>query len=307
MLLSLASAAAAGPTVRDEKLAITLSLPDGFEPMPGFRRPAGQNIPYAFQRRDLGENVGTMVCIQVLDGVIGREEPPADLVGKNGVIRLYREKWKSFDLDVVVIREINNSSMFLTRNVMIPTKPKAIILRIFGPDSKDAEMAALARDLLASLNGETNWVTKDKRYERLGEGMMKMALWLVGIGVVTNRIVRSREGAFRRGLLARGLPPEVAYRKIRPGWAWYLLVGYVLYGGVALAGVMLFTWNDRHVGLLYSLGISVAAILVAVACLVVIMRARSRGKRRILTTPPPLPDAPGIGSILTPRPPGGVL
>ena len=66
----------------------------------------------------------------------------------------------------------------------MPIAPYAIQLKVFGPESHDAELAAVTRQLLASLDGPTNWLTDDERAYRLGKGVGQLVVYVAAVVVV---------------------------------------------------------------------------------------------------------------------------
>lgn len=275
-----------GPPISDKQLNIAFTLPDGFEPIPEFTSPAGMDIRYAFQRESLDGQPPTCIFIQCLRGVIGREPIPEEVFKKMGDVHHLQMKWKSFDVDAFVVKEQANGNRFVTWNVQLPVKPRAIQLKVFGLESREDEIASLTRTLVGSLDAPSNWLTNDERAQRLGEGIGKMTVWILGIGATVFGLVRWRETAFRRRAAARGIPMEVANQKIRPGWWWYLLPAYLVFAALAAMGVMVFMYSG-HEAALYSLGILCSGLVAASAIAGIIMWRRVLTKRRIMAVQMP--------------------
>ena len=219
-----------GPSIVDKDLNISLTLPDGFERVFDIPSPPGEDFRYVFKRVNPDGRSTVCVFVERMGGVIGREPLKEEVIKKMGDVGHYREKWKSFDVDVFVVKETEGGFRFVTRNVQIPIKPYAIQLKVFGLESQDAELAELTRTLLASFDGPSNWLTDRERGERLGEGIFKMACCILVIGAFVYGLAAWRTGAFRTKAILAGIPMEVAYQKIRPSWAWYLLGAYVFFG-----------------------------------------------------------------------------
>ena len=287
LLCSIASAS--GPSISDKDLNVSLNLPDDFESVSEFNSPPNADIRYAFKR--IGSEGISSVCVFILrlPGTIGREQMMGNEWLKLGASRVYLEKWKSFDVEVVVIKERVGDTTFITRNVQIPIKPYAIQLKIFGHESRDEELAVLTRTLLASLDGPTNWLTDQERSMKLSEGIGRLSFWVVLIGVGVYGLSSWRTKRFRRKAIAMGLPVELSQQKIRPSWAWYLLPTYLLFASLIAASTMTFIYRGHRIWSalsLFFLGIIVAAIITGF-----VKHRRNRDKRRILASlpKPPLP------------------
>lgn len=278
-------ATASGPSISDPDMNITLTLPEGFERFTDLSAPPEYEIRYAFSRPN--PDGRTAVCVRVipLDRAIGRKEVPDSEIRLHPGADVYHAKWKSFDLQVFKVKTTQHGLAYITRNVQIPVKPHAMQLQVIGLQSQDAELAALTRTLLASLDGPSNW-------GRPGEtdvGAKQAVFWLVAIGAVVFGLVRWREYCFRQKAIQMGLPAAMANQTIHPRGRWYLLAVYLFLIGASVIAVMCFLHpRDRGwwEGLFW---------LNAVASLVImgsVMRLRGRAKRRILDSyrrPPALP------------------
>jgi hypothetical protein len=71
----------------------------------------------------------------------------------------------------------------------VPLKKQAIQLSVFGEASQQADLIAIRDDLLASLDGPTNWLTASEQGEQLGKAV-GFAVVLIGAAIaffVVNR------------------------------------------------------------------------------------------------------------------------
>ena len=89
-------------------------------------------------------------------------------------------KWKSFDVHVIVGVARQRDETVLVQVAQVPLKRQAIQLTIVGPEARRAELTALLQTLLASLDGESNWLTNSERVYKAGEA----AGGLVAVAVV---------------------------------------------------------------------------------------------------------------------------
>jgi uncharacterized membrane protein len=299
------AAPASAPSISDGDLKITLQLPEGFEPIPGSHPPPNTDIRYAFGR--MGPDGKSRICVLVhaLRGVIGRER--IGEAARSRLAGLYLEKWKSFELEVLVVKEDLAGGCFVTRNVQVPVTPRAIQLSVVGPQSQDAELAELTRTLLASMDGPTNWLTTEERVGSGIEAVVRVSLCVLGILAVVYGLVAWRTRRFRERAAALGLPAEWARQPIRPRWGWYLLGAYLLLAGL-FAGSMIviksfddfLSHRSKVIGPPVSpLGVIGLSALGAMVITWVVWRGRSKHKRRILAGPPAGPVAPASGGGLT--------
>jgi hypothetical protein len=170
------SATAHAEVIRDDKLNFTLTLPDGFKDFPEAKEQQG--LAYSFLQGTPGTQDFTIVGIKGMGGIIGREAlQKKDLPHFDGVtFDLRREKWKSFDIDVMVGTARQGDVGVFVTVAQVPLKKEAIQVTVAGPEARKAQVLAMLRTLLASLDGPSNWLTDAERSFRLG----KIAGGLVG-------------------------------------------------------------------------------------------------------------------------------
>ena len=178
-----------GPTaradvIRDEALGFTLTIPEGFvDYPPGRQQP---NTPYAYVKGDPGTTDFTIIGIKPMGGTIGRQQLPAsELPQADGIkFDLRREKWKSFDIEVLVgVAQQEPGSAVLVAQV--PLERQAIQVAVTAPLARQAELLSLLRTLLASLDGPSNWLTDKERSLSAGKAvgglvvMLGLAGWAI--------------------------------------------------------------------------------------------------------------------------------
>ena len=167
--------------IRDANFGFTLTLPDGFGDYPPGR--AQPKTIYSYVNGLPGSDNFAIVSIQPLGGTIGREPlDPLGLPHVDGVQFSVRpEKWKSFDIDVMVGVARQQDASILVQIAQVPLKREAIQLAVSGPEAHQAELTALLRTLLGSLDGESNWLSNSERAYRGGKAAVGVvALALVG-------------------------------------------------------------------------------------------------------------------------------
>ena len=124
------------------------------------------------------------------------ELPQAPLEKPANVEKMYTEKWQGWDVSVYLIRTRtknakNEEQVMVTRNAAVPVKGNALKLQVTGPEADDAQMDALLKDLLAGLEGQTNWTTPEDHTVRtlLCAGGLLVALAAIAIVL----IIRQRQ------------------------------------------------------------------------------------------------------------------
>jgi hypothetical protein len=139
-----------------------LNLPRDFKECVSKNPPP--NMLYFWAQYD-GHDHKTNVYVEI-DKV--QELPQTPFEKPVNVERMYTEKWQGWDISVYVIRtktknENNVEQVMVTRNAAVPLKGSALKLQVTGPEAFDAQMNALLNDLLAGLQGQTNWGTPADR------------------------------------------------------------------------------------------------------------------------------------------------
>ncbi len=182
-VLCLALATLAGTaearTIKNAELNYTLVVPDSLKevtPYPG--------MVATFVRSDPARGIPDLVVsIKRMHGVLGRKHfdpSKAPIPGVSGA-RVRQQKWKGFDIDVLE-GEVSQGGVYMSlRGAEIPLKTEAIQLGVFVPVGKEAEADALLSELLAGLDGPSNWLTDEQWSEQIGQavgGMVVLAILL---------------------------------------------------------------------------------------------------------------------------------
>jgi len=179
------SATARAEVIRDDKLNFTLTLPEGFKDFPEAKE--AQGLAYSFIQGTPGTQDFTIVGVKPMGGIIGREAlQKKDLPHFDGVtFDLRREKWKSFDIDVMVGTARQEDLGVFVTVAQVPLKKEAIQVTVAGPEARKTQVLAMLRTLLASLDGPSNWLTDAERSMRLGKiaGGLLGALAIAGVTI----------------------------------------------------------------------------------------------------------------------------
>jgi hypothetical protein len=173
LLALLTSTLRAGETVSHKQLGLRLTVPDGFVQTPDHVQ---GKVIYAFQRPPKeGREVGTLILVSRLGGVLDRKKPdPQQIAAENPQVTFTTEKWKSFDVDVSRVPEQIGEVQTVTFNVLVPLMPEAIQIAVVDEARDEEELRGILRELLANLEGNSNWLTEEERSERLGRGIGKL-------------------------------------------------------------------------------------------------------------------------------------
>lgn len=174
--------------IRDEKLNFTLALPDGFADFPAGKEPG---TVYSYLKGTPGTDDFAILTIKPMGGTIGREAlQQKDLPKIEGIkFDLRREKWKTFDVDVMVGTARQDGIAVYVAVAQVPLKKEAIQVVVAGPEARRADVLATLRTLLASLDGPSNWLTDAERSLRLGKlaggiaAALAFAGWLIWLSL----------------------------------------------------------------------------------------------------------------------------
>lgn len=204
LLVATPLSAWAGLHVTDEKLGVTLTLPDAFEagaaatPPP----PEGQLAPLTFARGQVGADSFAVLQVTPLRGTIGRDKIDRKIVedsaraavrGSQSRITSFEyetARWNAFELELVVAQVSNQGRRFVTLSTQVPLAHHALQISLMGPAEEEARLRAEFQATLSALVGESNWLNDQQRSERLGR-IAGMAIGgLVGTGVVLAVMLR---------------------------------------------------------------------------------------------------------------------
>ena len=160
------------------ELGYRFALPSGFTAFPEGR--AQKDMVDCWSEATPVSAHGAMIlCVQRMHGVLPREAMrQEDLPAATQLVRF---KWKAFDLQglrSLVSQQSGEQAFVLVTQV--PLRREAVQLFLSGPADQEARGHALLSETLASLEGESNWLTSTERAGRLGTA----AGWWIAIAVV---------------------------------------------------------------------------------------------------------------------------
>ena len=174
--LLLGGVAVAAAQVRNTELGYALTLPAGFRDYP--EALAQKDVVAAWtETTPASVNGGIILFVQRLHGVLPREGlRQQDLPAPTHLVSF---TWKGFTIDGLSTRTEKDSIPVFVLASQVPLRPEAVQLVVSGPGDQEARGHEIMTSTLATLEGETNWLTSEQRAGRLGT----VAGWWIGIGV----------------------------------------------------------------------------------------------------------------------------
>lgn len=147
------------------ELGYRFPLPEGFVTFPAAA--AQPDVVECWTESAPAAASGALImCVQRLRGTIGRElmrqqdMPPGS--------QLVQYKWKGFDIQGMHTDTAESGTPVVILAAQVPLRPEAIQLIVTGPRDQTDRVASIMTATLASLEGETNWLTSEQRSGRLG-------------------------------------------------------------------------------------------------------------------------------------------
>lgn len=158
----------------NDTLGYRFTVPPGFTPFPEGR--AQQDVVDCWGE-DESVPGATILCVQRLRGVLPREAMRQEDLPPHA--QLVTLKWKTFDIQGIrTLGEQNGRGVFILV-AQVPLRQEAVQLLMSGPSEYESRGQTLMGSVLATLEGETNWLSRTDRAERLGE----VIGWFIGIGI----------------------------------------------------------------------------------------------------------------------------
>jgi len=161
--------------VRIDRPRCRLELPDGFVEVES----DGREHPNHICTYTLGDRLEALLAggVEAIEGVIYfmvmRLDTPAvmrpiDSVPVPEGSTAGTLRWRDFDVPMLESKRKRVDGERVSFGVIVPLKPVAVVLDLSGPVAKRDELKRTIQSILASVEGETNWPTSDKRAERAG-------------------------------------------------------------------------------------------------------------------------------------------
>jgi hypothetical protein len=182
--------------VRGTRPAFTAELPDDFVQLP-----ADAPGTFLFARGRL-ERVFIVVSLRPLRGPIANDPWDAresrqviQTISPGATVQLEHGRTMDLDVAIVVATATDGQTMAV---VNVPSSPVAMQLKVLGGRGDEAEVAAVAREVLASFHANTNWLTRGQIVRRRAMRVVIAAAWglLLAYGVAYSVWLRKRPDAY---------------------------------------------------------------------------------------------------------------
>jgi len=153
-----------GQVLTNGLLRFSMEIPEGFVDWP--EGAVSANVVHCYAKLLDGSNdLRLVINVQRLNGVIPpnqplRREEVAQHAPPGTKLDLIQMSWRGYTVDTFVSELSQNGSEVIAYGIQVPLVPAAIQLNVGGPISQRQEIEKLADDLLASLDGNSNWPLK---------------------------------------------------------------------------------------------------------------------------------------------------
>jgi len=186
ILFLLVVATAGEAQVRNAELGYSLTLPEGFTDFPEAR--SQKDVVDSWSEAAPVSANGALVFLVVrMHGILPREAMRQEDVPANTQVVSF--KWKGFDVSGLRTQASQEGKPVFVLVAQVPLRPEAVQLSVAGPADQETRGQAIMEATLASLEGETNWLTSTERAGRLGTA----AGWWIGIAVAVIAVLAWRK------------------------------------------------------------------------------------------------------------------
>ena len=185
-LFLLMAATAVRSQVRNAELGYSLTPPEGFADFPAAR--SQKDVVDAWSETAPASANGALVLLVArMHGTLPREAMrQEDVPANTQVVSL---KWKGFDVSGLKTLTTQAGQPVFVLVAQVPLRKEAVQLSVAGPEEQEARGQSIMEATLASLEGETSWLTSTERAGRLGT----IAGWWIGIAVAAIAILAWRK------------------------------------------------------------------------------------------------------------------
>jgi len=172
--------------VKNAELGYTLTLPDGFTDFPEGRSQKDV-VDCWTEATPVSANGAMVLCVQRMRGTLPREAMrQQDVPATTQVVSF---KWKAFDINGLRTVTSQAGKPVFVLVAQVPLRREAVQLVVGGPADQETRAQTLLVATLATLEGETNWLTSSERAGRLGTA----AGWWIGIGAAVIAVLAWRK------------------------------------------------------------------------------------------------------------------
>jgi len=186
MLLPLVAASVGESQVKNAELGYSLTLPEGFTDFPEAR--TQKDVVDAWsEATPASANGAVVILVARMHGTLPREAMRQEDVPANTQVVGF--KWKAFDISGLKTLTTQQGKPVFVLVAQMPLRKEAVQLTVAGPADQAARGQAIMEATLASLEGESNWLTSTERAGRLGTA----AGWWIGIAVAVIAVLAWRK------------------------------------------------------------------------------------------------------------------
>ena len=191
MFVLLVAASAAQSPVRNAELGYSLTLPQGFTDFPEAR--AQKDVVDAWtEATPVSANGAMVLLVARMHGALPHEAMRQEDAPANTQVVSF--KWKGFDVGGLKTQASQEGKPVFVLLAQVPLRREAVQLSVAGPVDQAARGQAIMEATLASLEGETNWLSSTERAGRLGRAAgvwISIAVALVAVLAWRKRRARS--------------------------------------------------------------------------------------------------------------------
>ncbi len=158
------------------ELGYRFALPSGFAAFPEGRSQKDM-VDCWSEATPVSAHGAMILCVQRMHGVLPREAMrQEDLPATTHLVSF---KWRAFDLQGLRSLVSLGGEPAFVLVTQVPLRREAVQLFLSGPADQETRGQTLMSETLASLEGESNWLSASERAGRLGTA----AGWWIGIAV----------------------------------------------------------------------------------------------------------------------------
>ncbi len=190
IIVSFSTVGIASDILNDSELGFTMVVPSGFEVMQD-KDVFEAKVKHAFVREDpdgiqpniliLIERTGTTIT----PGRIKKSDMSSDFAGEFVIL-----KWKKYTINGCVMPiPLDNGAECISYSALVPLKKEAINIVVFGTMEQKAELGFILNDILAGLEGESNWKLNDAFSSSKQQASSKKDLWPYTVGGIVIFVV----------------------------------------------------------------------------------------------------------------------
>ena len=191
MFVLLVAASAAQSPVRNAELGYSLTLPQGFTDFPEAR--AQKDVVDAWtEATPVSANGAMVLLVARMHGALPHEAMRQEDAPANTQVVSF--KWNGFDVSGLKTQASQEGKPVFVLLAQVPLRREAVQLSVAGPVDQAARGQAIMEATLASLEGETNWLSSTERAGRLGRAAgvwISIAVALVAVLAWRKRRARS--------------------------------------------------------------------------------------------------------------------